>query len=66
MHLSSASYVGCFICCIIGAARLLYFALTIVQVILGIYIFYLNFTSIYTRLGEYTKLGSYENDQINL
>ena len=36
MHLSSASYVGCFICCIIGAARLLYFALTIVQVLLWI------------------------------
>ena len=34
MHLSSTYYVGCLICCIIGAARLLYFALTIVQVVL--------------------------------
>ena len=36
MHLSSTYYVGCLICCIIGAARPLYFALTIVQVLLWI------------------------------
>ena len=34
MHLSSASYVGCFISCLSGAAKPLYFALTIVQVVL--------------------------------